>query len=106
MAAGLPAGTFAQEPARPSPPAARPTAASPQKLAPLREALLWGFVLFLVFLVAAGVIVRFSVRFRGLIASRPRSRTPDGDVWKMHRLPEDAGPPREDPDEGGTGSAG
>jgi len=88
------------------PAASRPVASAPVsrivRVASLREAFLWGFVLFLVFLVGAGVIIRFSVRYRGVILSKPRVPTPDADVWKMHRLPGQAEPPGPGAENGGT----
>jgi len=58
----------------------------------------WAIVLLFVFLIAAWVIVRFSLRFRRYVLGGHSPPTPDSDVWKMHKLPEepddDAPPPR------------
>jgi hypothetical protein len=54
------------------------------------RALLWGIVLIVVLVFSALAIVRFSRRFRSALFSDKRSPTADVDVWKMHRLAEDA----------------
>jgi hypothetical protein len=59
-----------------------------------RAIFFWAVVLLLILLVAAGVIIRFSRRYRAyLMGGRPLPPTPDGDVWQMHRLPDEPAEP-------------
>jgi hypothetical protein len=56
-----------------------------------RQTFFWGVVLLIVFMISAGVIIRFSIRYRRYLLSGKKSRpTPTEDVWKMHKLPEGA----------------
>ena len=42
-----------------------------------------------VFCVGTLAFLRWSRRFRQWLLRKPSTATPDGDVWAMHRLPED-----------------
>ena len=72
------------------------------RMAMWRLLFFWGVILLLVFLVGAGVIIRFSKRFRTLILSDPSPPTSNEDVWAMHRFPEKF--EFDDPDEPRAGS--
>lgn len=52
----------------------------------------WGFLLVLGFLVAASAIIVFSRRYLAYLSRGVKAPTPDGDVWSMHRLPDDEPP--------------
>ncbi len=53
-----------------------------------RQIFFWSVVLLLILMVAAGAIIRFSMRFRTLILRDESPPTESGDVWAMHRFPE------------------
>lgn len=56
-----------------------------------RQTFFWGVVLLIVFVISAGVIIRFSIRYRRYLLSGRKARpTPTEDVWKMHKLPDGA----------------
>ena len=73
----------------------------------IRSILFLLLILVGVFGVASLAFLRWSRSFRRWLLRKPSPATPDGDVWSMHRLPEDAlgedFPPREGagPAEGG-----
>ena len=48
-----------------------------------------GVLLLLIFLVAAGVIIHFSRRYRQYLLRQKSTPTPSEDVWAMHRAPTD-----------------
>lgn len=74
-------------------------AARERHLAKWRLVFFWTVVLLIVFVVAAGVIVRFSERFKALIIRGRSKPTPTEDVWLMHKTPEYG----EDSEPGGDG---
>ncbi len=49
----------------------------------------WAIVVVLIFIIAALVIIRFTLRYRAYLFREKLPPTPSEDVWKMHRLPED-----------------
>ena len=53
----------------------------------LRLGMLYGFLLFLVFLVAVYALSRWSRAFRSVLFHRPAADTATPDVWKMHKVP-------------------
>ena len=56
-----------------------------------RQTFFWGVVLLIVFVISAGVIIRFSIRYRRYLLSGKKARpTPTEDVWKMHKPPDGA----------------
>jgi hypothetical protein len=56
-----------------------------------RQTFFWGVVLLIVFMISAGVIIRFSIRYRRYLLSGKKAKpTPTEDVWKMHKLPDGA----------------
>lgn len=56
-----------------------------------RQTFFWGIVLLIVFMISAGVIIRFSIRYRRyLLSGKKEKPTPTEDVWKMHKLPDGA----------------
>ncbi len=63
--------------------------------------LLYLLIFVLVFLVATYAILRASRRFRESLAKRKPEHTDAGDVWAMHRLPEDNEADDEDAASGG-----
>lgn len=54
-----------------------------------RQTFFWGIVLLIIFLISAGVIIRFSLRYRKYLLSGKSAPTPTEDVWKMHKVPKD-----------------
>lgn len=52
-----------------------------------RQTFFWGVVLLIIFLISAGVIIRFSLRYRKYLLSGKSAPTPTEDVWKMHKVP-------------------
>ncbi len=63
--------------------------------------LLYLLIFVLVFLVATYAILRASRRFRKSLAKRKPEHTEAGDVWAMHRLPEEHETDDEDAASGG-----
>lgn len=61
-----------------------------QRVTRWRLVCFWGLVLLFVFMIAAGVIIRFSERFKAYLLRGGRTVTPTEDVWSMHKLPADA----------------
>lgn len=53
-----------------------------------REAVFWGLILLLIFVVGAAAIVRFSERFRSFIGRGARRPTPSDDAWSRSKLPD------------------
>lgn len=53
----------------------------------LWQAAFWAAMLLFIFLVAAGVILSFSARFRAWLLRKKAPPTPAEDVWSMHRTP-------------------
>lgn len=53
-----------------------------------RQAFFWSVVLLIIFVIAAGAIIRFSLRFRSYILRDPAPPTQSEDVWAMHKFPE------------------
>ena len=54
-----------------------------------RVAMTWGLVILITFLTAAAAIVVFSRRFQRWIVRERKRPTPDGDVWAMHKIPDE-----------------
>lgn len=73
-----------------SPAATQPTRdlAHDPRMEQWRQIFFWSVVLLLILMVAAGAIIRFSMRFRTLILRDESPPTESGDVWAMHRFPE------------------
>lgn len=65
-----------------------------------RYILLWTLVLFIIFVAAVGVIVRFSVRFKAYLFRGDRRPTADEDLWLQHKLPEGVEDKGSEPDAG------
>jgi len=69
----------------------------------IRQFLFLMLVILGVFSVGTLAFLRWSRRFRRWLLRKPQPATPDGDVWAMHRLPEDQDlqdeepPPQEPP---------
>lgn len=65
----------------------------------IRQFLFLMLVILGVFSVGTLAFLRWSRRFRQWLLRKPPAATPDGDVWAMHRLPEDedSQPPPEEP---------
>lgn len=53
-----------------------------------RQTFFWSLILFLIFVIGAWAIVRFTKRFRTMILTGPSTPTPSDDVWSMHKPPE------------------
>lgn len=53
-----------------------------------RQVFFWSVVLLLIFFIAAAVIIRFSLRYRAYLFREKPPPTPNEDVWRMHRVPE------------------
>lgn len=87
------------EDAGPFPTTSSAEAARERHFAKWRLVFFWTVVLLIVFVVAAGVIVRFSERFRALLLRGKSRPTPTEDVWLMHKTPEYG----EDNEPGGEG---
>jgi len=62
----------------------------------IRNILFLTIVLVGVFSVATLAFLRWSRHFRRRLFHKPPPATPDGDVWAMHRLPEQANAPPDD----------
>lgn len=60
-----------------------------QRMVTWRIIFFWSIVLLIVFVVGAGVIIRFSERFKSFIIRGERRPTPTEDVWAMHKVPEE-----------------
>jgi hypothetical protein len=56
-----------------------------------------GGFLFLLFLVAGYAFVRASRSYRRQLSAKPAARTPHENVWAMHKVPEPADGPDEEP---------
>lgn len=54
-----------------------------------RQTFFWAVVLFIVFLVAALAILRFSLRYRSYVLRDEPPPTASEDVWAMHRVADD-----------------
>jgi hypothetical protein len=77
----------------------RPTAVASRQVVQaraIRYVLFLTIVLVGVFSVATLAFLRWSRRFRRWLLRKPPPATPDGDVWAMHRLPEQANAPPDD----------
>ncbi len=61
----------------------------------------WAMVLVLVFVFGSMAIIVFSRRFRAYLTGSPQKPTSCDDVWRMHKLPPDAG--NDDDPPGGHG---
>lgn len=51
---------------------------------------------FMIFVLGGFILVRGSRRYRERLRRRPPPPTPSNDIWKMHRLPDDADPEPDD----------
>ena len=60
-----------------------------KKLRAIQQILFLLVVLVVIFSVASFAFLRWSRRFRRWMFYKPQPATPDGDVWAMHRLPDE-----------------